>query len=300
MHQKYKFYNMKTKLAILFFMISLTFYAQDKYEYMGAVKLNGDSKTIISYRLVFSEKDGIVKGYSVTDLAGPHETKNAISGTYNSKTKEFSFKEEDIIYTKSTISDDMFCFVNFTGKVKLVNENSIMEGNFKGLFKNKQKCIDGTLTLVGSARIYKLVNKVNKKLQKSKKVSENDKKKFNPVNVLDSLKVNSLTRSQNVNVFTDTGAVKLEIWDNGKEDGDVVSLYLDGVVLVRNYKVTNEKKVFTINVKNTSTLRVVAVTEGTVSPNTAVIKIDADDRFIEVYTNLKKDEEASITLVKKK
>ncbi len=291
---------MKTKLTILFFMISLTFYAQEKYEYMGAVKLNGDIKTVISYRLVFSENNGIVKGYSVTDLSGPHETKNAISGTYNSKTKEFSFKEEDILYTKSTISDDMFCFVNFTGKVKLVNENSIMEGSFKGLFKNKQKCIDGTLTLVGSARIYKLVNKVNKKIQKSKRVSEADKKKFNPVNILDSLKVNNLTRSQNLNVFTETGNVKLEIWDNGKEDGDVVSLYLDGVILIRNYKVTNEKKVFTVNVKNTSTLRVVAVTEGTVSPNTAVIKVDADDKFIEVYTNLKKDEEASITLVKKK
>ncbi len=291
---------MKTKLAALFFMISLTFYAQEKYEYMGAVKLNGDIKTVISYRLVFSESNGIVKGYSVTDLSGPHETKNAISGTYNSKTKEFSFKEEDIIYTKSTISDDMFCFVNFTGKVKLVNENSIMEGNFKGLFKNHQKCIDGTLTLVGSARIYKLVNKVNKKIQKSKKVNEADKKKFNPVNILDSLKVNSLTRSQNLNVFSKSGNVKLELWDNGKEDGDLVTLYLDGAILIKNYKVTNEKKIFNLTVKNTSTLKITAITEGTVSPNTAVMKIDADERVIEVYTNLKKDEDAYITLIKSK
>ncbi|NJM80858.1 MAG: hypothetical protein HC854_16850 [Flavobacterium sp.] len=111
----------------------------------------------------------MVSGYSVTDLNGAHETKNVISGTYNKKEKNFSFKEEDIIYTKSTFNKNSFCFVNYSGKVKLVNNSSKIEGDFKGLFKDKTKCIDGTVLLVGTDKIYKLVDKVNSKIQKSKK-----------------------------------------------------------------------------------------------------------------------------------
>lgn len=291
---------MKTILTLTFFMISLTFFSQEKYEYLGAVKLNGDAKTIISYRLVFTETNGKLSGYSVTDLGGPHETKNEVSGTYNVKTKEITFREEDILYTKSTVSDDMFCFINFTGKVKLVNENSLMEGAFKGLFKNNTKCIDGTLTLIGSAKLYKLLGKVNKKLQKSKKVDAAVKEKVNPIAILDSLKVNNLIKGQNLNVFTASDRMSFEIWDNGKEDGDLINVYQDNVLLLRNYKVTINKKIIPVAVKSTSVFKIVAVNEGTIAPNTAVIKLIDNDRTFEVVSTLKKDEEASITIIKKK
>ena len=101
------------KKILFFFLFSLNFYSQSKYEYFGALKLNGDDKTIISYRLVFIEDKGKIEGYSLTDLGGNHETKNKISGTYNEKTKNLKFKEEDVLYTKSPLSDDVFCFVNF-------------------------------------------------------------------------------------------------------------------------------------------------------------------------------------------
>ena len=88
---------------------------------------------------------------------------------YDKKTKVFEFKENEILYTKSKFSESAFCFVNFSGKVKLVQNTSKLEGNFKGLFKNKTKCIDGTLQLVGSNKIYNLATKVNKKDTKVKK-----------------------------------------------------------------------------------------------------------------------------------
>jgi hypothetical protein len=144
----------------------VSLYSQEKFEYFGAVKLNGSDKTIISYRLVFTENNGILKGYSVTDLGGDNETKNIVSGSYNRKTKEISFKEETILYTKSKYSQDMFCFVNFAGKVKLVETNTKLEGNFKGLYRNKKKCIDGTITLIGSNKLYKTLTKLNNKIQK--------------------------------------------------------------------------------------------------------------------------------------
>lgn len=290
---------MKIKLAVIFFLFFLICSAQEKYEYLGAIKLNGNSETVITYRLVFAENHGIIEGYSVTDLGGPHETKNIITGTYDAKKKYITFKEKDILYTKSTISDDMFCFVNFSGTVKLVNNNSLMSGEFKGLFKNNQKCIDGTLTLMGSTKLYKILGKVNKKLQKSSKVDEKVKLKSNPVAMLDSLRVNNLTKSQNLNVFSKTGKVTLEVWDNGKEDGDVISIYQGDKPILQNYTVKNTKKVLTLDVNKSVRFRITAVSEGQVSPNTVVVKVLGDAHVIEVYSSLKKDEDAFITIIKK-
>lgn len=290
---------MKVKLVIIFFMISSTFFAQEKYEYFGALRLNGEDTSLISYRLVFTEQNGKIKGYSVTDLAGEHETKNAISGTYNTKTKEFSFKEDDILYTKSTISDDMFCFINYTGKVKLVNDNSKVDGDFKGLFKNQTKCINGTLTLVGSNRLYKALGKLNNKIQKSKKVDAETKLKVNPVAILDSLKVNNLIKNQNLNVFWKSKSAGVELWDSGKEDGDMVNVYHNDKLILKNYIVTNKKKKIMVKLEEKNVFKITAVNEGEISPNTVMVLLTDEDRVFELMSSLKTSESATITIIKR-
>lgn len=303
--QKYK--NLLKKMKILikslcfFLLMNITTYAQDSYEFFGAIKLNGNDKTLITYRLVFQEKNGIIQGYSITDLDGSHETKNTIEGTYDRKQKILTFQEKDILYTKSKFAQSSFCFVNFTGKVKLVDNNSKIEGNFKGLYKNKTKCIDGTVALIGSAKIYNLANKVNKKIQKSNKIDNQVKVTSNPIAILDSLKINKLSKDQNLNVFWESKKIKIEIFDAGKEDGDVINLYHNGQIILENYKVKNEKKVITIALDMSihNEFKILAINEGTILPNTAKIILIDDKRTFELLTSFKKNESAYITLIKK-
>lgn len=288
------------KKILFFFLFSLNFYSQSKYEYFGALKLNGDDKTIISYRLVFIEDKGKIEGYSLTDLGGNHETKNKISGTYNEKTKNLKFKEEDVLYTKSPLSDDVFCFVNFSGKVKLTDEKNKIDGDFKGFFKNRTKCIDGTLTLIGSKKIYKLLNKINSKIQKSKKVDNVTKVKFNPIHILDSLKVNNLGKDQNLSVFVKSDKIQLEIWDSKIEDGDKIDLFQNGKKIIDNYTVLNKKLVINIKLDSEKNIfRIEAISEGEIKPNTAMIQLIDDDKTYELSTNLKKGEKTSITIIRK-
>jgi hypothetical protein len=288
------------KKILFFFLFSLNFYSQNKYEYLGALKLNGDDKTIISYRLVFTENKGKIAGYSLTDLGGNHETKNKISGVYNEKTKNLNFKEEDVLYTKSPLNEDVFCFVNFSGKVKLIDEKNKIEGEFKGFFKNKTKCIDGTITLIGAKKIYKLLEKINSKIQKSKKIDEVTKTKYNPVTILDSLKVNNLSKDQNLNVFVKSDKIQLEVWDSKVEDGDIIDLFQNGKRILNNYTVLNKKLVLNIKLESEKNVfRIEAISEGEMKPNTAMIQLIDDDRTYELSTNLKKGEKTSITIVKK-
>lgn len=294
--------SLKKNLLILltFFLYNLTVVSQNNYEFFGAIKLNGNDKTLITYRLVFEENNGKIKGYSVTDLDGNHETKNLIEGTYDKKEKLFSFKEKDILYTKSEFDESSFCFVNFSGKVKLVENTSKVEGNFKGLYRNNTKCIDGTVTLVGSNKIYNLANKVNKKIQKSKKVDAKTKEQVNPIAILDSLKINKLNVNQNLNVFWNSKKFKMEIFDAGKEDGDIVNVYQNNKLILSKYKVSNSKKTISLVLEgDKNEFKIEAINEGTITPNTAKIILFDDTRTFELMSNLKKDEKATITILKK-
>lgn len=293
--------NNLTKLLVFFLLSYITSFAQGNYEFFGAIKLNGNDKTLITYRIVFEENNGKIVGYSITDLDGSHETKNTIEGTYDKKQKILTFQEKDILYTKSKFAQSSFCFVNFTGKVKLVDNNSKIDGNFKGLYKNKTKCIDGVINLVGSSKIYNLASKVNKKIQKSKKIDDQIKIKSNPLAILDSLKINKLSKDQNLNVFWESKRIKIEIFDAGKEDGDIINIYHNGKVILENYKVKNEKKIISIplDLSVENEFKIFAINEGSILPNTAKIILIDEKRTFELLTSFKKNESASITLIKK-
>jgi len=285
-----------TFITLCFFTFSS--YSQEKYEYFGALKLNGNDKTVITYRLMFYENKGVLDGYSITDIGGPHETKNTISGNYNSRTKEINFREESILYTKSPITQSMFCFVNYSGKIKLQNESSKLTGEFKGLYQNKKKCIDGTLSLIGSNKLYSLLNKINDKLQKSKKVDEKTKQKVNPISILDSLKINNLSSGQNLNVFTKFNSIDIFVWDSKVEDGDVINLYHNDVLILKDYVLVNKKKKIAVNIsKGNNVFKIEAISVGDIQINTASIQITDQERTFDLVSSLKKGETASITII---
>jgi len=292
----------KNLLHIMFpFLVSITCLGQVNYEFFGAIKLNGNDKTIITYRLVFEENKGKISGFSVTDLDGAHETKNTIEGTYDRKTKLFTFQEKEILYTKSKYAQSSFCFVNFSGKVKLVDNTSKVEGAFKGLYKNKTKCIDGTVTLVGSNKIYNFANKVNKKIQKSKRVDAATKQKVNPIKILDSLKINKLLKDQNLNIFWNSKKVIIEIFDAGQDDGDIINLYHNDVLILDNYKIKLEKKLLSIPIDLTinNVFKIKAINEGTIPTNSAKIILVDENRTFDLLSSFKKNESASIIIIKK-
>lgn len=290
---------MRIFTTLFFLLFFSSNFGQNKFEYFGVLKLNGNSKTVISYRLFFELKAGSISGYSVTDLGGDNETKNSISGIYNSKSKILKFKEDNILYTKSNFSEKSFCFINFEGKIKLTDNLTKIDGIFKGLYKNKNSCIDGTISLNGSDKIYKVLNKVENKIKNSKLIDEQKKKEVNPITLIDNLKVNNLVKNQNLNVFVGSEEVFLEIYDAESEDGDVINLYQNGKLILSNYTILKKIKQFAINLENGQNLfKIEAVTEGKVGFNTASIKIIDDDRTFDLKTSLKKDEKATITFIK--
>lgn len=288
---------MKLFYTAIFAFLTFSAFSQKKYEFSGVLKLNGDDKTLITYLISFELNNGILKGFSKSDIGGPHETKSLLSGTYNSATKILLFNEFQILYTKSNINLKDFCFVYFEEKLKLSPDLKQINGSFTSKYKDGKKCINGTLVLVNQKKIEKTVNKLNTKIQSSKKIDTITKKKFNLRNMADSLNTNYLLKNQNLSIYTSSKTILIEVWDNKKEDNDAINLYQNAKVILKNYIVLKDKKIIEIPLSDTNTvLKIEATNEGHYPPNTSMIRIIDGENSYELISNLKKWESSSITI----
>lgn len=280
-----------------FFLInSFLMFSQNEIKYFGVLKLNDSS--FISYRINIKETNGIIKGYSITDIGGNHETKSNISGTYNSKTGDFVFKEYGIIYTKSIVDKYDFCFVNFKGKLSKVNNQKSIKGKFKGLYSDGKKCIDGEIKLMSEEKVIKKAVAVDKKIQKMKKITPEQKEKVSVQKSIDTLTMNILKENQNMSFFTKSNKVKISIFDSGKEDGDKVCVYVDKKKFLDDLYVSKKTKILEIPIQNKQTLiEIEALNEGEISPNTADIELLDNENTIKTISKLKKGKRTRITVI---
>ncbi len=88
---------------------------------------------------------------------------------------------------------------------------------------------------------------------------------------------------QTMNVEDNT--VKIQVYDKNRVDGDIVSIYLNGELIVENFQVTKEKKEFSLSLQNGSNVLVMyAINLGKIPPNTAAIAISQGDKRPKITT----------------
>lgn len=283
---------------ILVFCSLLVFsglFAQSHFEYVGFIQLNDTS--LISYKINFFEENGIVDGYSITDLGGQHETKSLISGTYDENTSALNFWERDIIYTKSSITREDFCFVNFAGKRKNNRKKDELEGDFRGLYKNGDKCIDGKISMTNLSSVIKRAEQLTEKIKKSRRVDEEIKDKIDLVRTVDSLNRGILNKNENLSVYSNYNRVQLVVSDGGKVDGDIIDLIINGKVVLKNYTLAKDKKEFTLDLAGKlAVVEIFAHNVGESAPNTVTVEISDADNYIRTSTNLAEGESTKISV----
>lgn len=292
---------MKLKNLLIPFMVLLfvNASAQEDYEYIGAIKLNDTS--FISYKIAFDEKDGLLEGYSITDLGGSHETMSYLSGSFDSNKDEIDFYESGIVYTKSLVTTNDFCYVHFTGKLKKLDDRQGIQGSFKGLYDNGESCIDGTIEMLNFRKVLKRAKRLDRKIDRTILISKEKRDKVNLVKELESTKVNMLNKNEMLNVFSGSSEVVLRLYDAGQEDGDRVSLHINDSLLLDNYTVTNTPKEIRVTIEEPqTTLLIQALNAGTIGGNTVKLELVLDEStVVDALTNLKEGEKAGLVLRKR-
>lgn len=79
--------------------------------------------------------------------------------------------------------------------------------------------------------------------------------------------------------------VKISIYDKNRVDGDIVSIYLNGKLIVENIQVTHQKKEISLQLQNGSNVLVMyAINLGRIPPNTAALEINNGSKRNRVTT----------------
>ena len=102
--------------------------------------------------------------------------------------------------------------------------------------------------------------------------------------------------------FEITGSrIKLTIWDKGQVDGDRISIMLNGKYLLENYSTVAAPKIIEtlLSGNELDTIKIIALNEGTLPPNTAAIIIETPFEKYQILTEAKTNEVRWIYLRKK-
>lgn len=240
----------------------------------------------ISYKLDFTEDNGIISGYSITNIGTNDETKSKIIGTYISSEKTLHIKETAILTTNSQEPLENFCFIEMKLEKKGIFGSKRIEGEFNGYFLNKKKCARGRIIMIEEKKLRKIKKKIKKKitLNKVERVEEEE----------------ILMKSGEKFTFnSERKKITLLIWDANKEDGDKIDLLLNSVTILSNYETKNKARKIRIKLEDgKNIIEVKATNEGINPPNTSRIElIDGKTKYI-VDVQLQLDKNITIEINK--
>ncbi len=84
--------------------------------------------------------------------------------------------------------------------------------------------------------------------------------------------------------------IRIRVWDNGTIDGDICTLFLNGEMILKNYRVTRIKHETIVKLeKPVNYLILHAINTGSISPNTVAVSVDdgTQEQVVIVSSNLK-------------
>lgn len=100
-------------------------------------------------------------------------------------------------------------------------------------------------------------------------------------------------------VTVESDEISVSIWDNGKEDGDIISLNVNGEWVLKDFEVKSESDKINVKIKKGENFIVLhAENLGRIEPNTAALKIDDGQMEKTIILNSNMGESEGIKIVR--
>lgn len=256
-----------------------------QYNFLGSLQLSSGKP--ISFSIHFNEQNGIVSGYSITNIGTPDQTKSDLSGLFFKEERSFQLQETQVLSTHSEADLNTFCFIHANLSFKGKLDSKRLEGSFMGLYANKDTCATGIVLLMEQERLEKQAEKIKKKIEK----------KEMQTNTVLSTKV--LQEGDDFTINWQGEKLTFYIWDANQEDGDKVEVSINNQVVLSNFETKNKRKkvVYSLQ-KGENKIAIKALNIGQSPPNTSRIELEDSKTKYPVLTQLKIGEKAVITLVR--
>jgi len=280
---------MKNYLLIISILYASSVVSQKTEQYSGIITL--ENGTPLMFEMEFIEDKGMVNGFSITGKGTPDETKSDVSGIFNKNTKTYKLKETQVLSTNSEADLNTFCYINMeiTEKGKLSLKR--YEGNFTGYFINGDTCASGNIILMEKEKLEKKVEKIKKKIEK-----KIEKQKKEEINVL-STKILKDGDDMLINCYSDK--ITIYIWDANQEDGDKITLKINGDIILHDFETKNKRKKLKYQLEDgENIIEITSTNLGASPPNTSRIELVDSKTKYPIITQLELGKSAIIKIVK--
>lgn len=287
--------NITARQIIFAFLIAFSAvpsaFAQKKHlEMTGTMKATGDISGALNYRLSV-DVDGVrVTGTSITTQNG-NELRASVTGILNPEKHMLIFTE-----TKSlgaSLADTLeMCLFNVMVKWKEKRGVYIASGAFVG--KNAQ----GAVCSQGTAELETPATEDNPLAPPPK---ENRKEKLTPKgDTTVAATGNRITEGVGKRLDWKGETCVMSIWDEGIEDGDAVTVLVNGHEMLKSHVLTKEKRTFNVAIRpGRHTIIIVSESEGVNPPCTAELTLADGDTVYKLTAYNKKGKSASVVITKK-
>ncbi len=280
---------MRYILLIIIAFISTSIYSQNTFSYLGTLILTNNKP--ISFSLELQEDNGIINGYSLTNMNTPDETKSEISGLYFKKDKSFQLQENQILQTKSEAALNTFCYIRMNVSFKGKFGTKRLEGTFTGNFLDSTQCASGRIVLMERKKIEKKIRKIKTKLEK--RYDE----KYQDTSLVKRTEI--LKDGDDFTINWEGNKLRLFIWDANIEDGDKIQLTINGNIILDNFQTTNKhKKIKYKLLEGENIIEIKATNLGVSPPNTSRIELVDTKTKYQIITQLELEKKAIIRVIK--
>jgi len=280
---------MRISIIILFFTISFQSFSQNTFNYLGTLILSNN--TPISFSLNLQEQNGIINGYSITNINTPDETKSEISGLYFKKDKSFQLQETQILQTNSEAPLNTFCYINMNLSFKGKFGTKRLEGDFTGNFLDSTQCASGKIILLQKTKLEKKIQKIKKKVEK--KYNE----KYQDTSLVKRTEI--LKDGDDFTINWESSKIKLFIWDANQEDGDKIQLIINGNIILNDFETKNKRKKIRYRlIDGVNTIEIKATNLGTSPPNSSRIELVDSKTKYPIITQLELGKSVIIQIIK--
>jgi len=278
---------MKYWFLLLFpsLLSSISAYAVKEVTLRGYIGVEGGES--FSYNITFTDSMGSLKGYSVTYIEEPKETRSAISGSLDRTSRTLSFRELNIMYNHGFHSNNTMCLIDVTLKYmpNTTSTGYILKGTYKSADASATYCGMGTVTFINDDVIKTLFENAAPAdtVAVAKKQPATPKRPAGirvepaypsrpqpaPQPVVRTAEEITTGVEKIYDWHSDTAIV--DVWDGGTIDGDRITILYNGKKILNNYQITASKMQLHLPISPTGVdvLTIVANNEGSEPPNTA-------------------------------
>lgn len=238
-----------------------------------------------SYKLVFTDSSGFLKGFAYTYLHEGQDVKAAITGFLDRKNKTLSFEETEIIYNHGFESNTTICLIKAKLKFSKSDDGkSVFSGNITSKDITDVYCGQGSVSFPDTEKLNRIFEPEN---EKSEIKPEGLPKPSRPMRIVydtasyhkpisDRAAANAgspekITSGSEKTIEWDSDTLVMQIWDGGKIDGDIISVRFNEETVLSRFSISEVPKILKIRVPENreSRLIVKALNTGNEPPNTA-------------------------------